>query len=218
MKLGILARGAALAALLAAASGAAHADSTTRAADAARIKTKPPVETVQPAISADIIPAGPTVDCAAFIQDLWDYVNAKKGASVGDHRIGAKMAAVKIRDRNGSVYPWGHGSYSEGAFGWGGANLQGRFVVLFSDRKTSGGARFDKAKSDIQDVTLYTDGRVEIMLRSWGNTVLQLEAPHCYRDGFLVGVAREGNGVSLVSFALRKELITTGSHPSALWP
>lgn len=217
MKLGLLAR-AALGALVFAAAPLAAAETTTRAADAARLKTKPQVEAVQPTLRADIVPVGPIVECAAFLQDLWAYVNANKGASEGAHRIGAKMAAVKIRERSGGVYPWGHGSYSEGAFGWSGANLQGRFVMLFSDRKTSAGARFDKAQSDIQDVTLYTDGRVEIMLRSWGNAILKLEALQCYNDGFLTGIAREGNGVSFVSFALRKEVITAGSHPSALWP
>ena len=56
------------------------------------------------------------------------------------------------------------------------------------------------------------------MLRSWGDAILTLEALQCHRDGFLTGVAREGNGVSLVSFALRKEVLTADSHPALLWP
>jgi hypothetical protein len=126
---------------------------------------------------------------------------------------------VKIRDRRGEVYPWGHGAYSEGAFGWSGANLAGRFQVLFSDRRVTGsGNRFDHSKADIQDVTLYTNGRVDVQLRSWGNTLLALEDVTCFRDGFLTGIKREGNGVSLVSFALRKEVLTPDSHPGSVWP
>lgn len=165
-----------------------------------------------------LAPRSAEVDCAAFAEDLWDYVNASRGANPGDHRIGAKMAAVKIRSRDGAAYPWGHGAYAEGALGWGGDRLSGRFAILFSDRRAGTGARFDAAQADIQDVTLHKDGRVDIMLRSWGNAVVELEDVRCYADGFLTGIAREGNGVSIVSFALRKEIITPDSHPAKLWP
>lgn len=159
------------------------------------------------------------VACAGFVRDLWEWVNENRGAHAGAHRVGAKMAVVKIRDRRGEVYPWGHGAYSEGGFGWSGANLVGRFQVLFSDRRaTASGNRFDHSKADIQDVTLYTDGRVEVQLRSWGNTLLSLEDVTCFGDGFLTGIKREGNGVSLVSFALRKEVLTPDSHPGTVWP
>lgn len=164
-------------------------------------------------------PADLSVSCSAFIEGLWSWVNQNHTLSAGGHKIGANMAAIKIRERDGTVYPWGHGSYSQGGFGWNGDKLTGRFKVLFSDRRaSSGGPRFDASKSDIQDITLFKDGRVEIMLRSWGNTILKLEELKCYRDGFLTGIKREGNGVSMVSFVMRKEVITPGAHPSQLWP
>jgi hypothetical protein len=176
-------------------------------------------EVVKPKAKLEAVhPTGTGMDCATFIQNLWGWVNEKKGGSDGDHRIGAKMARVKIQSRGARTYPWGHGAYSEGAFGWSGQNLTGRFKVLFSDRKSSSGARFDAGKSDIEDITLYHDGHVEIVLRSWGNTVLTPDHLQCYPEGFLTGIVREGNGVSLISFALRKEEITPGSHPAALWP
>ncbi|MBI1365040.1 MAG: hypothetical protein GC153_03690 [Alphaproteobacteria bacterium] len=186
-------------------------------------KTPPPVsrqiETAKPEINLEAVrPIGESVDCAAFIEDLWSYVNANKGASEGAHRIGAKMARVKIQSRATTNYPWGHSAYSEGAFGWSGDSLVGRFKVLFSDRKSAAGARFDAGKADIEDVTLYKDGHIEIMLRGWGNAVLKPTSLRCYPDGFVTGIIREDNGVSMVSFALRKEQITPGSHPASLWP
>lgn len=164
-------------------------------------------------------PAGMTMACSAFIEDLWSWANENRAPTTGGHRIGANMATIKIRERDGTVYPWGHGGYTEGGFAWNGNKLTGRFKVLFSDRRAgSGGPRFDASKSDIQDITLYKNGRVEIMLRSWGNTILNLEELKCYRGGFLTGIKREGNGLSMVSFVMRKEVITPGAHPSQLWP
>ncbi|MBB5518945.1 hypothetical protein [Amphiplicatus metriothermophilus] len=201
---------------LVATSGAAQDE--TREAGAKRA-IGPQIEAGRLELRPELLaPQGAELECAAFAEDLWSYVNARRGTSPGDHRIGAKMAAVKIRSRDGATYPWGHGAYSEGAFGWGGDRLIGRFTVLYSDRRAGLGARFDAAQADIQDVTLHKDGRVEIMLRSWGNAVIGLEDVRCYGDGFLAGIAREGNGVSIVSFALRKEIITPDSHPAKLWP
>lgn len=201
--------------------GAAIAGSAI-AQDKARTLEQSPsraLEQVTPQLKLEAMkPVGAVVDCAVLAEGLWGWVNENHGGGEGAHRIGAKMASVKIRERDGSVYPWGHGAYSEGAFGWSGDKLVGRFTVLFSDRKSGAGARFDKAQTDIEDITLYKDGRVEIMLRSWGNTVLKLEESRCYSDGFLTGLKHEGNGVSLVSFALRREVMTPDSHPAVLWP
>ncbi|GAB4523983.1 MAG: hypothetical protein Kow00133_12080 [Amphiplicatus sp.] len=192
-------------------------DETRRAVDKRTVE--PQIEAGRLELRPELLaPQGAEVDCAAFAEELWGYVNARRGADPGAHRIGAKMAAVKIRSRDGATYPWGHGAYSEGALGWGGDRLIGRFTVLFSDRRAGLGARFDATQADIQDVTLHKDGRVDIMLRSWGNAVVELEDVRCYGDGFLTGIAREGGGVSIVSFALRKEIITPNSHPAKLWP
>lgn len=204
----------ALAAAIAAAPAAGE-ETTQRKLEPAPAQT---LQQIEPRLKLERAKPGAEVDCAGFIEGLWRWVDENHGAGEGAHRIGAKMASVKIRERGAATYPWGHGAYSEGAFGWAGDRLVGRFKVLFSDRKAAGGARFDKAQADIQDVALYKDGRVEIMLRSWGDALLRLEDVRCYRDGFLTGVKREGNGVSLVSFALRKEAITPDSHPGALWP
>jgi hypothetical protein len=191
--------------------GGVHAQQTLKAQP---VSPQEPRVMVKPELMRPVMPNS----CAAFIQDLWSWVNQKKGASAGDHRVGAKMAVVKIQSRGTTTYPWGHGAYAEGGFGWSGDTLVGRFKVLFSDRKSASGARFDAAKADIQDVTLHKDGRVEIMLRNWGNTLLPLHDLTCHPDGFLTGIRREGNGVSMVSFALRKEVITPGSHPAQSWP
>lgn len=193
------------------------AQPTGRALEQAAPTTRQ-MQEVTPRLKLKAMKPGAEVDCAAFIEGLWSWVNENHGPGEGAHRIGAKMSSVKIRERGLTTYPWGHGAYSEGAFGWGGDKLMGRFKVLFSDRKNSAGARFDKAQADIEDVTLYKDGRVEVMLRSWGDTLLKLESLRCYNDGFLTGIKREGNGVSMVSFVLRKEVMTPDSHPALVWP
>jgi hypothetical protein len=193
----------------------ASADSDKRAP---QIDLPSTIEKILPDDSIVVRQATTKVACAGFIQGLVDWAGERRtGANA--HRIGAKMSSTKITETNETTYPWGHGGYSEGAFGWGGSKLTGRFNVLFSDRRIgAGGNRYDHSKSDIQDVTLHTDGRVEILLRSWGNTLLNLEEVTCYRDGFLTGLKREANGVSLVSFALRKETATPDSHPGTVWP
>ncbi len=202
-----------------AALGAPNDKSSGESAKKAPLTSPAAREAIRPVQLLDIRPATSKIACDAFIQDFLDWL-AERRTGARAHRVGAKMTSVKIRDRRGEVYPWGHGAYSEGGFGWGGSKLVGRFKTLFSDRRVGvGGNRFAHDKSDIQDVTLHADGRVEIMLRSWGDTMLTLENVTCYRDGFLTGVKREGNGVSLVSFALRKEIATPDTpRGAAAWP
>lgn len=209
----------AAAAVCAALAAPALAQDASRATQDEKQSATRQLQTTRPAVKLEKLkPATTEVECSGFIENLWSWVNENHGLNEGAHRIGAKMASVKMRGVGGADYPWGHGSYSEGGFGWGGDKLVGRFKVLFSDRKSGAGARFDAAQADIQDVTLYKDGRIEIMLRSWGNVVLPLHDLRCYKEGFLTGITREGNGVSMVSFALRKEIITPDSHPALLWP
>ena len=155
------------------------------------------------------------IDCKTFVADYVSWAKAK----IGVNRVGAKMAAVKIRETNPTTYPWGHGSYSEGGFGLHGNELEGRFITVFSDRKAPGGKyRFDPDKADIQDVKLLADGRVQIILRSWGNASFFLEGVRCTRDGFISGLKREVNGKSMVTFILRKEVIMEGKDGFRDWP
>lgn len=161
-----------------------------------------------PAIAAEI-------NCKTFVADYVSWAKAK----IGVNRVGAKMAAVKIRETNPNVYPWGHGSYAEGGFGLHGNELVGRFITVFSDRKApSGKYRFDPDKADIQEVDLFADGRVQIMLRSWGNATFLLDDVSCTDDGFVSGIMREANGKSMVTFVLRKEVIMEGKDGFRNWP
>ena len=97
--------------------------------------------------------------------------------------------------------------------GWHGTDMTGRFTVVFSDRRTAGTqARFAPTKSDLQDITAFSDGRVRVMLRSWGDATIWLEDVQCYKDGFMTGINREGNGVSMMAFALaRRSCTRTGT-------
>ena len=156
-----------------------------------------------------------TIGCDAFVADYVSWAKAK----IGTNRVGAKAATVKIRESNPTRYPWGHGSYAEGGFGLHGNDLQGRFVTLFSDRKTPGGKyRFDPNRSDIQDVTLLADGRAQVVLRSWGDASFFLQSMSCSDEGFFTGVMHEANGRSLLSFVLRKEIIPVGKDEFRNWP
>ncbi len=158
-------------------------------------------------------------DCRGMVADYFNWINQNRGTHDGAHAVGVKMAAVKIRERNPERYPWGHGSYAEGRLGWHGDELTGRLKVLFSDRRSAqSNRRFDPARSDVQDVTVYADGRVRVVLVSWGNTSLFLQDVRCYQDGFITGVKREGNGTSMVSLALRKEVIRPGRDGFRDWP
>jgi hypothetical protein len=153
------------------------------------------------------------ISCKAFVADYVSWAKAK----IGVNRVGAKMTAIKIRETNPTTYPWGHGSYAEGGFGLHGNELEGRFVTVFSDRKAPGGKyRFDPDKADIQDIKLFADGRVQVMLRSWGNATFLLENVKCTNGGFMYGVMRELNGTSMVTLLLRKEVIVGGKNQS--WP
>lgn len=155
------------------------------------------------------------IDCKTFVANYVSWAKEKIGAN----RVGAKMAAVKIRETSPKAYPWGHGSYSEGGFGLHGNDLEGRFITVFSDRKAPGGKyRFDPDKADIQDVKLFADGRVRIMLRSWGDATFFLDGVRCTDDGFISGNKREVNGVSMVTFILRKEIIMEAEDAFRDWP
>lgn len=155
------------------------------------------------------------ISCKNFVAN---YVSWAK-ANIGVNRVGAKMTAVKIRETNPKTYPWGHGSYSEGGFGLHGKELEGRFKTVFSDRKAPGGKyRFDPDKADIQDVKLFEDGRVRIILRTWGNATFFLDSVSCTDDGFINGIKREANGTSMVTFILRKEVIMEGKDGFHNWP
>lgn len=156
-------------------------------------------------------------NCPALITDHLDWIRQKPGQSRGSHAVGVKMAAVKIRERGPQTYPWGHGAYAEGRLGLAGDQMTGRLTVVFSDRK-AGKYRFDPAKTDLQDVTVFADGRVRVVLVSWSHTTLVLEDVQCYSDGFITGVEREGNGVSIVSLVLRKEVMLPGADGFRDWP
>jgi hypothetical protein len=77
--------------------------------------------------------------------------------------------------------------------------MEGRFMVAFSDRG------FDSNRRDITDITLWADGRGQIVLRSWGNAVLQLSDMRCDSTGFLSAIEREGNGTSMIALSFRRE-------------
>jgi hypothetical protein len=159
--------------------------------------------------------SGAELDCKTFVAGFVSWARA----NIGVNAVGAKMGAVKVRESNPTTYPWGHGSYSEGRLGLHGNDLEGRFKVLFSDRKAPAGKfRFDPGRADIQDIRLFADGRVRILLRSWGDTSLSLGDVKCYSDGFLTGVKREANGVSMVTLLLRKEVMMEGKDGFRDWP
>lgn len=157
------------------------------------------------------VKATSAIACSTLVQDHLAWINQNRGQSEGSHVVGAKMATVKITRTDPNAYPWGHGSYSEGRVGWGGDELTGRFKVVFSDRKSSDGKyRFNPDKADLQDLTLFSDGRVRIVLQSWGSATLFLQDVQCYAGGFITGIKNEGNGTSLVSIAISKETIRSG--------
>ena len=141
--------------------------------------------------------AAAAVDCAAMISGHIDWM----GAGLTNRRIGAKFARVKITSSATapSTTKWGHVSVSEGAFGWHQTDMEGRFMVAFSDRG------FDSNRRDITDITLWRTGRAQIQLRSWGDTVLTLTDLRCDSAGFLTGLEHEGNGTSLVTISFRRE-------------
>lgn len=158
-------------------------------------------------------------DCRTFLAPYFQWIEQRPGQRDGDHVVGAKMASVKIREMGAATYPWGHGSYAEGRLGWHGGDLTGRFMVLFSDRKSPDGKyRFDPKQADIQDVSVFRDGRVRVVLRSWGNASFFLDSITCYGDGFITGIKREDNGTSMVTLLLRKEVIVTGKDGLRDWP
>lgn len=196
-------------------SGPATADTNKLPSKA---KTTPKIDQVLKETSKIVRERTNKVSCSSLVEDLLAWVN-ERPAGPNLHRIGAKMTSAKISNLDGTTYPWGHGAYSEGAFGAAGTKLVGRFKVLFSDRQVGGdGNRFDHSRHDLQDVTLHADGRVEILLRNWGNTLLKLEDVACFQGAFVTGIKREGNGISVVSFALREEVATPDSHPGTTWP
>jgi len=157
--------------------------------------------------------------CGPFIRDHLTWMAQKPGQDDGSHAVGVKMATVKIKERNPDAYPWGYGSYAEGRLGWHGDDMTGRLTVVFSDRRRSGTlARFSPDKTDIEDVTVFADGKVRIVLVTWGSTALWLESVTCYSDGFITGVRREANGVAMVSLALRKEIMHPGKDGFRDWP
>lgn len=123
------------------------------------------------------------------------------GANQGHRRIGAKFARVKITSSAEAPAgtKWGHISVSEGAFGWHGTEMQGRFMVAFNDRN------FDPARRDITDITLRANGTGEIVLRSWGNARLVLSDLRCDSAGFLTAIEPESNGTSMVTLSFRHE-------------
>ena len=142
--------------------------------------------------------AAAPVSCAAMIAGHIAWM----GSTNAPHRrIGAKFARVKITSGGPapSTTRWGHISVAEGAFGWHSTDMQGRFMVAFSDRG------FDPNRRDITDITLWADGRGQIVLRSWGNAVLPLSDMRCDSAGFLSAIEREGNGTSMVTLSFRRE-------------
>jgi hypothetical protein len=157
-------------------------------------------------------------DCRTLVSDRINWIKAKPGQDEGSHAVGLKMGEVKMREAHPDKYPWGYGSYTEGRLGWSGDALQGRLTVLFSDRKSSDGKnRFAPDKSDIRDVTVFLDGRVKIVLVSWGNATYFLEDVKCSQDGFITGKLR-ANGVSLYSLVLRKEVMHPNNDGFRNWP
>ena len=136
------------------------------------------------------------ISCATMISGHISWM-----AGNPHRRIGAKFARVKITSGGpaASDTKWGHISVSEGAFGWHGTDMQGRFMVAFNDRN------FDANRRDITDITLWADGRGQMMLRSWGNAVLPLSDMRCDSAGFLTAIEREGNGASMITLSFRRE-------------
>lgn len=166
-----------------------------------------------------------TVTPQSFMADLYEWVKTSSPDLDEPHHIGGKLGVVKIRDRRIDVHPWGHGAYSESGFSIGGtldydgetvAALTGRFTVVFSDRASHDEeCLFDLAGTDLQDITLFEDGKVRVVLVTWGHTTLWLDEVTCYSEGFLTGIRREGNGDSLVTLALRKQLLPSDG---VWWP
>jgi hypothetical protein len=157
--------------------------------------------------------------CPGFIKAFTDWIKQKPGLNEGSHAVGAKMSGVTIKDKNPDRYPWGFIYCAEGRVGLSGDNLIGRFTVVFSDRKGSDGKRFNPDKTDLMDVTIFGDGRVQFMLRSWGNATYFLQNVQCHGDGFITGLAREGGSrPSFVTIALRKEIMHPGSDGFRDWP
>jgi|SRR6266850_205719 len=106
-------------------------------------------------------------DCRSVLSSYFQWLAEKQGQTEGSHAIGIKMAVVKIRETDPNTYPWGYGFYAEGRLGWHGDDMTGRLTVLFSDQKSSDGRyRFNPQKSNIQDITVFKDGRVRIVLRN----------------------------------------------------
>jgi hypothetical protein len=150
------------------------------------------------AMAQPVPAAAAPVSCTALVGGHISWM-----ASSPHRRIGAKFARVKITSSAlaPSTTKWGHISVSEGAFGWAGNSMSGRFLVAFNDRG------FDPSRRDITDITLWADGRGEIILRSWGNARLPLSDFRCDSAGFLTAIEREGNGTSLVTLSFRRETI-----------
>jgi hypothetical protein len=126
------------------------------------------------------------------------------------HRsIGAKFTRVKITSTAEAPQGtrWGHISVAEGGFGWHGTEMIGRFMVAFSDRRDASGRGFDPAQRDITDITLYADGRGELLLRSWGDARIVLSEMRCDTGGFLTAIEREANGASMITLSFRRETL-----------
>lgn len=157
--------------------------------------------------------------CSTFIKTFTDWVRQKSCLDEGCHTVGAKLTGVTIKDKNPDKYPWGFVYVAEGRVGLSGKNLIGRFTVVFSDRKATDGKRFDPRKTDLMDVTIFADGRVQVMLRSWGDATFFLENVQCFPDGFITGTMREGTSrPSQVTIALRKEIMHPGTDGFRDWP
>lgn len=148
-----------------------------------------PLSIPAPAVAAPI-------SCATMISQHISWMGSNP-----NRRIGAKFSRVKITSGGpaASSTKWGHISVSEGAFGWHGQDMEGRFMVAFSDRN------FDPNRRDITDIKLWADGRGQIMLRSWGDAVLPLGDMRCDSSGFLSAIEREGNGASMITITFRRE-------------
>jgi len=149
-------------------------------------------------LAATPAPAAATpVSCASLISGYIGWM--RTGPTY--RRIGAKFARVKITSFAiaPSTTRWGHISEAEGAFAWHGTDMQGRFMVAFSDRG------FNIAHRDITDITLRADGSGNIILRSWGDTLIPLSDLRCDSGGFLQAAEREGNGTSFITLSFRRE-------------
>jgi hypothetical protein len=157
-------------------------------------------------------------DCRTMAGDYITWAQANRTLGDGSNTVGVKMTAAKIQNTNPDAYPWGFGAVAEGRMGLDANGLTGRLSVVFSVRRSADGRRFDPKQADIQDVTLFTDGRVRIILRTWGSATFFLDDVRCYDDGFITGIMREGNGVSMVTLALRKEKIRSASDGFRDWP